>query len=116
MRLYWDTNTFIRMVEDDEAIARSLGDLFQRSLDGDISIITSELTLAELIVEPLRQAADDLLDTYRDLFNPGSGIEVGVVDRVILLAAAQIRADHRALKLPDAIHLATAERVACTIS
>jgi predicted nucleic acid-binding protein len=102
------------MVEDDEAVARSLGALFQRSVGGRISIVTSELTLSELIVEPPRQAADDLLDTYRDLFNPGSGIEVGVVDRTILLAAAQIRADHRALKLPDAIHLATAERAACT--
>lgn len=114
MRLYWDANAFIRMVEDNDVVAQRLGDLLQHGLDGRISIVTSELTLPELIVEPLRRAADDLLDACRDLFEPGGGIDVAPVDRAILLDAAQIRADHHALKLPDAIHLATADRTACT--
>lgn len=114
MRLYWDTNTFIRMVETGDMVGQQLGRLLTRALGGRMSIVTSELTLAELLVEPLRRQDDELLDVYRDLFNAVGGIDVALVDRQVLLATAQIRADHERTKLPDAIHVATAELAACT--
>lgn len=102
------------MVETDDAVAQRLGSLLVRALDGRMSIVTSELTLAELLVEPLRQEDNELLDTYRDLFTSASGIDVAMVDRSVLMATAQIRADHERTKLPDAVHVATAELAACT--
>ncbi|TCK30697.1 putative nucleic acid-binding protein [Ancylobacter aquaticus] len=114
MRLYWDTNTFIRMVETGDIVGQQLGRLLTRALDGRASIVTSELTLAELLVEPLRRQDDELLDAYRDLFTAASRIDIAVVDRPVPLATAQIRADHAPTKLPDAIHVATAELAACT--
>lgn len=114
MRLYWDANSFIRMVEDDDPVARLLGRLFARRIDGDVAVVTSELTLAELLVVPLREADDVVVRTYRTLFEPEGGIEVISVDRQVLVAAAQIRATNGATKLPDAIHIATCEMTLCT--
>lgn len=114
VRLYWDTNAFIRMVEADDVVARELGRIFARAIEGEISIFSSELTLAELLVAPLRGPEDDLIETYRDLFEGGGGVTVIGVDRQVLLAAAQIRAISAVTKLPDAIHIATSELNGCS--
>lgn len=114
MKLYWDANAFIRMVEDDDAVAQQLGRMIEQANGGRLAIVTSELTLAELLVDPLRQGDNELLDAYRDLFDPDGNVEVAAVDRNVLLATAEIRALHGATKLPDAIHLATAELSACS--
>ena len=51
---------------------------------------------------------------YADLVEERPGLRVVSVDRSILILSAFHRAEDKAIKLPDAIHLATAEQTVCT--
>lgn len=115
VRLYWDANVFIRLVEGNDPVSDQLGRLLAYALvEGHVSIHSSALTLAETLVHPLRKNDRELLDTYRDFFDPNGSLEIAEVDRSILEEAAKIRSQLEALKLPDAIHIATARKLDCT--
>lgn len=114
VKLYWDTNAFITLVENGGAISDRLGELLERAFDEEISIVTSELTLAELLVRPLREDNAERVYVYRDLFEAAGNVDARSISRDVLLATAQIRADHPSVKLPDAIHIATAELARCS--
>lgn len=114
VRLYWDANAFITLVENGGPVSERLGELLERAFDEEITIVTSELTLAELLVRPLREDNADRVYVYRDLLEAVGTIEALSISRDVLLATAQIRADHRSVRLPDAIHIATAEIARCS--
>ncbi|MDQ0513075.1 type II toxin-antitoxin system VapC family toxin [Ancylobacter amanitiformis] len=114
-RIYWDTSVFIRLVEDDDELSYRLGALQLYAFDGDVvSLRSSELTLAELLVRPLRDNDTELIDIYRRLLRSNAALTIGPVDRPCLEMAARIRADRKEIKLPDAIHIATARLMNCT--
>ena len=69
--------------------------------------MTSELTVAEVLVKPKRDGNAKLEEAYRRFLLPTKSLRNSPVSREILEAAAGIRATS-ALKLPDAIHWATA--------
>lgn len=112
VRLYFDTNAIIDAVETP---GRSLED-FARVLEAagrhGIACMTSELSLAELLVKPLKDRDEALIAAYGGLVASAENAQFRTlaVSREILLRAALLRARQSAgLKLPDAIHLATAE-------
>jgi predicted nucleic acid-binding protein len=74
--------------------------------------VTSELTLAEVLVGPLKTGNVAIQQTYRSFLTSTATVEVPPVSRDILEESAQLRANTK-LKLPDAIHLATALRFRC---
>ena len=76
-----------------------------------IEVITSELTLLETLVLPIRKKNDVLIDTYNDLF-ANSQIKLIPIDTLILKKATELRA-HQNFKTPDAIHAATAINSGC---
>jgi predicted nucleic acid-binding protein len=117
MRLYFDANALIRAAESDDEVAGLL-----RALLAEASaIVTSELTFAEVLVGPMKRRRADPGDLsavkfiagYEALFGDATAIAAVPVTIVILRAAATLRAERPALKLPDAIHLATAIRSGC---
>ena len=116
-RIYLDANIFIHMVEggDDNEVPqllRQVADLAWRP--GNPLFATSELTLAEVMVKPYR-LGDEMLVQFYDRAIIGNGwLDVGPVDRQILEAAAILRARWRSLRLPDAIHVATAVSFRCS--
>ena len=80
-------------------------------------VVTSELSLAECLVQPLRIAESGRSQAeqarrrviwYRQSIAPLGVIESLAINRATLETAAQLRASHRALKLPDAIHISSA--------
>jgi len=79
---------------------------------GEIIVVTSELTLAEVLVKPLKDQNPAIQHAYRAFLAPTPVLEVVPISRDILEEAAQWRATTK-LKLPDAIHLATALRSKC---
>jgi predicted nucleic acid-binding protein len=117
VRVYVDTNIFIRAFEGalDDAIAQELVELF--SISGSKALqafVTSQMTLAEMLVHPIR--TNDLTRQlqYKALLSAFSNwLRIGPVNRTVLIDAAALRASQK-LKLPDAIHLATAERSGCS--
>jgi predicted nucleic acid-binding protein len=111
-KLYLDTNTFIYALEHHADYAAIL-DLLLASIDaGNIRSFTSEITLAECLVKPFADGNTDLQGRYQAALANRPGFTMAPVSRHILIQAAQVRAVHK-LRLPDAIHLATALDLAC---
>ncbi|SMD10095.1 PIN domain-containing protein [Rhizobium sp. RU36D] len=113
MRIYLDTNIFIAAFERKDELSDRLGSMLASTTVA--SFVSSELTLSELLVLPLRQDNQHLVSAYNAVFNPGNKwLEIAPVDRRTLTEAAQLRSSRQGLKLPDAIHLATASERNCT--
>lgn len=116
MRLYFDANTIIRVVEGSEATAQPFADVAAGAARSGITIVTSELTLAEVLVKPLRDQDFQLIVGYNNLLSGRDAGDVRAIpiSRDILGWAARIRNKKPSVKLPDAIHIATAEYTGCT--
>lgn len=107
---YCDTNVFIQFGERSDLDLQSF---VSRVAASDSRLVTSEITLAEVLVKPKQQRRFDLVDFYERLLVTRPLLEVVPVSRPILRLSADLRADGGATKLPDAIHVATAVESAC---
>lgn len=114
IRLYLDTNVFISAFENNDDLARKLLELISLNENAKSPFLaTSEMTLAELMVDPFRKNNDRLIEIYDNLTLGNAFIRVGNVSRDVLWHAALLRAEHASLRLPDAIHLSTAMHFGC---
>ena len=111
--LYIDTNIFIYAFEGFPEYADKLRELFEAIDSGDVKAVTSELTLAELLVKPFMDANTQRQSFYRDTIQNSDLLSVCSVSRDILIDAARLRS-LSSLRLPDAIHVATASFAGCT--
>lgn len=111
-RAYLDTNIVIYAVEGFAGVADKLRALLQAMDDLEIVAVTSELTLAEVLIRPLQDRNLKVQQAYRTFLTPTPALEVIPISRDILEEAARVRATTK-LKLPDAIHLATAKLNGC---
>ncbi|TPN36632.1 PIN domain-containing protein [Mesorhizobium sp. B2-3-3] len=114
-RLYIDTSIFIYTFENNDALAKKLLQLI--SLNGDRQqpfLATSEIVLAELMVDPLKKGNESLVELYDNMSIGNAFVLVGTVTREVLWHAAQLRSKFVSLRLPDAIHLAAAMHFGCT--
>jgi predicted nucleic acid-binding protein len=111
-RRYLDTNAFIYALEDFDDWGHVARELMQAIDVGECSGVTSELTLAECLIKPLRLGRDDIVREYIGTLQVRRFFSVVPITRAILGEAARLRAT-TGLKLPDAIHAATAAAHAC---
>lgn len=111
--VYLDTSIFIYTVESYPQYWLSLQPLWLKFQQGEIEIITSELTLMEVLIFPLKTNDPILVENYRN-FLLSTDIKLIPISLSILEESAKIRATTR-IKTPDAIHLATAYHQKCTI-
>ena len=81
--------------------------LWQNAKSGQIEVATSELTLLETLIIPLRNN-DILLASRRESLWQQSNTLLLPITREVLREAAFLRAHISGLKTPDAIHAATA--------
>ena len=110
--VYLDTNIFVYALEGFERFEPALSELFKEIQDGRIKAITSELTLAEVLVKPLADGKTEVCAAYTAAIQDSEGLEVAPVTREVLIEAAGIRAKI-GVRLPDAIHMATAILSGC---
>ena len=113
-RVYLDTNVFITAYEPKGGTSEEVWWLFDQLERGIVAGFTSELTPAELLTGPLVRRENDLADIYKVLINDAGNLRVVPIDRSILIKAAEIRAEVKSLRLPDAIHLASASLMNCS--
>ena len=113
MRLYLDTSILIRCVEGDAEEKRAALRWIDRA-EGAAggTIVSSLLARAECLVKPVREEDPELRRMFDMLFEQ-SGIVFLSVSDSILERATLIRAKY-SLKMPDAIHIATALEAPCT--
>jgi predicted nucleic acid-binding protein len=113
-RIYLDANVFIEAVEGRGALSNALIALLTVETEITQPLVTSALTLSELLVKPYELGRDDLVRTYDNATIANEVIEVVPVVREILRDAARLRSQEKSLKLPDAIHLTTALGTHCS--
>jgi predicted nucleic acid-binding protein len=114
LRVYIDTNVLIRGMERTDAGAGEVGRLIEFAERGRLELVTSELTLSEVLVGPIRLGDDILAAAYLDLLTDDPIFELVPVTRDILIESSQIRARSSA-RLPDSVHVATANLSACRL-
>lgn len=112
-RVYLDANVFIAAFENPGAHGDHAWNILHSIERGELEAVTSELTLSEILVKPLERGADELAGAYERIISSEGGFEVLTVSRDILVAAARLRAARRGLRLPDAVHLASAGKADC---
>lgn len=112
-RIYLDTNIFIYLVEGHPTYAQPLLELFGKLEHTSVEAVTSELSIAEVLVKPIQDKKPELVDVYKKLLAPESKIRILPIDRATLLQTAEIRA-HLGGRAFDCVHVATATRARCS--
>jgi len=111
--VYIDTVTVIYAVEQTPTYGVLLNPLWNSLQAGNLKIFTSELTLMETLVMPLKNSDTFLIDAYeRLLLSPQ--MQLIPISQAVLKEAAKLRAITPSLRTPDAIHAATAITSGCT--
>jgi predicted nucleic acid-binding protein len=113
-RTYLDVNVFIYALEAHPTYLAVVSELFAAIDGGKVYAVTSELSLAESLVKPYTDGRADLQAVYTNAIAPAPFLDVVQVSREILINAARIPAT-RGIRLPDAIHLATAGLSQCGV-
>ena len=103
-KVFWDTNLFIYLIEENKLHLNKVHNLLQFLEENEYEIITSTLTLGEILTKPYKDDRLDLVETYKDFF---SDMELVELNSEIASLFAQIRADY-GIKTPDAVQLASA--------
>jgi uncharacterized protein len=104
-RIFWDTNLFIYLWEDYGALSQAAAELRAKMLRRGDQLLTSTLTLAEILVKPTDAGNTQLCRKYEEAL-AGVAFLIPLDSKVAKIYAA-IRRD-RFLKAPDVIQLASA--------
>lgn len=108
-----DTAIFIYFIEENPQFLPAIVPLFQEADHGERELITSALTLLEVLVVPYRAGNRLLADRYEALLTRSRGIRLVDLAHDQLRAAAQLRAA-TGVKTPDALQLVAAIGAGCT--
>lgn len=104
-----DTSPLIYYIEEHPAFLPKIKPFFEAAARGDFRVVTSFITLIEVLVHPLREGRPELAEEYRNILLQSAEITAIPLDEGIAEEAANLRAGHN-LRTPDAIQLATAIR------
>lgn len=104
-RVFWDTNLFIYLIEDHARLSERVVALRQRMLVRKDELLTSTLTLGEVLVKPAESGNADLRERYEHALTTGATLVP--FDRGAARRYAAIRVD-RTIRPPDGIQLACA--------
>ena len=107
-RVFWDTNLFIYLFEDYGALSESVARLRSRMLQRNDQLLTSTLTLGEILVKPAEKKDSALCAKYEQAI--AATATMIAFDVKAAKIYAQLRSD-RSMKAPDAIQLACAGSV-----
>ncbi len=102
-RVFWDTNLFIYLFEDYGKLGRRVRDLRRAMLARGDQLLTSTLTLGEVLVKPVEQGDETLSGEYERAITATSLMLP--FDAKAARIYAKLRCD-RSLRAPDAIQLA----------
>ena len=102
-----DTAPLIYFIEEHSTFLPQVAPFFEAMEKGDFGVVTSTLTLTEVLVHPLRCKELALAGQYKELLGSAKYLKLIPATTEIAGIAAQLRADHN-LQTPDAIQIATA--------
>jgi predicted nucleic acid-binding protein len=109
-----DTALFIYYIEANQTFLPLVAPIFEDVAAGRREVVTSTLTLLEVLVVPYRAGNLDLASRYEAYLSRSRGVRLVDVDRSQLRTAAQLRALHPSVRTPDALQLAAALSAGCS--
>lgn len=114
-KIYFDTNIFIEAFERADQQGSVIWPVLNAVERGEFGVSTSEISFAELLPKLIIDGEAELISMYERLFWEDRIIDAVPIGREVLDEAAHIRAGHLSVRLPDAIHLATAVHASCSV-
>ena len=104
-RIFWDTNLFVYLLEDKGELAERVVSLRERMIERNDELLTSALTVGEILVKPLEAGNETLARRYEQAITAAA--TVIPFDQPAAYVFATVRRD-RTIQPPDAIQLACA--------
>jgi len=104
-RIYWDTNIFVYLLEDFGHLTSLADRLRDKMLERGDRLITSALTIGEILVKPVAAGDTELCRRYVEEITAASVVVPFDVEAA--KSYALLRGD-RSLRAPDAMQLACA--------
>ncbi len=108
-----DITPLIAFVEKQAANVQLLRPFFLAVQNYEISVVTSTVTLLEVLVHPIRNGDVKLAQRNRDILLDSAGFTIIDLDQEIAEEAARLRAFHN-IRTPDSIQMATAIQMNAT--
>jgi predicted nucleic acid-binding protein len=105
-RVVLDADVLIAFLDPADAQHASAVSLLRNHLAAGDELFVSASVYAEILIRPTQDGTDAVVDQ----FVTAAGIQVIPVDRGLARTAAQLRAAHPSLRLPDAMCLAAARQ------
>ena len=107
-RVFWDTNLFIYLFEDYGPLSKAVARLRSKMLERGDQLLTSTLTLGEILVKPTERNDPELCRKYEHAISTTSTMISFDVKAAKVYATLR---SERSLRAPDAIQLACAASV-----
>ena len=105
--IFLDTAPLIYFMEGNTGYQPELNNFFSAFDKKEFSILTSTLTLLEVLVQPIKLNRLDLVSNYKKILSSASGIQIIDMTPRVAFRAAELRAKY-GLKTPDSIQVGTA--------
>lgn len=113
-RVFLDTNIFIYILEGVGPAAECATALVERLAARQDELVTSTLTLGEVLVRPIQNNNESLIQMYRQYLAPPV-LRILPFTEDCAVQFARIRAGDRAIRPPDAMQLACAAQARCDL-
>jgi predicted nucleic acid-binding protein len=111
-RVFWDSNLFIYLLEEYGVLSERVINLRKSMLRRRDELVTSTITLGEVLVHPTRSNRPDIASAYEQEITQGARLIPFDIDAARIFAT--IRCD-KTIKAPDAIQLACAAQARCDL-
>jgi predicted nucleic acid-binding protein len=102
-----DTAPLIYFIEDVAPYADLIAPVFTLLENRHLRVVTSTITLAEILTKPLAEKKFDLIDEIKFTLKSFSTLSIVAIDERLAEAAALVRARYT-VRLPDALQIASA--------
>lgn len=112
-KVFLDTNIFIYFIEDEGRLGRLAFELFEKLSMRRDEVLTSALTLGEILAQPVAAERPDLVHRYEAALN-STGVRLLSFDRAAAREYARVRKD-RSIRAPDALQLSVAANAGCDL-
>ena len=104
-KIFWDTNLFIYLLEDKGELTEKVVSLRRRMIERNDELLSSTLTLGEILVKPMEEGNELLLQRYERALS--TNVTMVSFDQNAARIFAAVRSDST-VRPPDAIQLACA--------
>src|SRR5690606_20895586 len=90
--VFVDTAPLIYFIEGHSDYQSTLKELFEAADSGNVTLLSSTITLTEILVQPFKLGKPEIAEQYHRLLLNSEGIELYAISDQIALVAAQLRA------------------------